>query len=179
MERKTVFQWLLTLLVPIGITRIPTSANFTEELKLFLIITLFVIAIIALELLPRLIAAILLPTLYLVSGLVPAEIAFKSWTSTTVWMVLGGLIFSNILEDTGLLKRIAYFVIRKCGGTYVGAVFGCFFIGIILNLITFCNGWLVAAALVYGICKAMNLKPSRESSLLCFAGTLGATGCTV
>jgi di/tricarboxylate transporter len=93
-------------------------------------------------------------------------------------MVLGGLIFSNVLDECGLLKRIAYFVIRKCGGTYGGAVFGCFFIGIILNLITFCNGWIVNCALVFGVCKAMNLKPSRESSLVCFAGTAAATGST-
>ena len=81
--------------------------------------------------------------------------------------------------NCGLLKRIAFFVIRKCGGTYTGVVFGCFIIGIILNLITFCNGWLVASVLVYGICTAMGLKPSKESALVCFAGTIGATGCTV
>ena len=94
-------------------------------------------------------------------------------------MVLGGLVFSAVLDKCGLLKRIAYFVIRKCGGTYTGTVFGCFIIGIILNLITFCNGWLVASVLVYGVCKAMGLKPSNESALICFAGTIGATGCTV
>lgn len=38
---------------------------------------------------------------------------------------------------------------------------------------------LVASVLVYGVCKAMGLKPSKESALLCFAGTIGATGCTV
>ncbi|KAF1295991.1 hypothetical protein BAU15_14055 [Enterococcus sp. JM4C] len=179
MDKNKIIGWLISLCVPLGVSFIPTSDAFTPSLRLFLVITLFVILIIALELLPRLISAVLLPSLYMISGLVSGEVAFQSWTSTTVWMVLGGLIFSNILDETGLLKRIAYFVILKCGGTYAGAVFGCFFIGIILNLITFCNGWLVAAALVYGVCKAMDLKPSKESSLLCFAGTLGATGCTV
>lgn len=178
-DKKSLFCWAICLLFPALIAFLPTSAAFTGSLKLFLVLTIFVILIIALELLPRLVSAILLPSLYMITGLVPAETAFASWTSTTVWMVLGGLIFSNVLDETGLLKRIAYFVIRKCGGTYAGAVFGCFFIGIILNLITFCNGWLVASALVYGICKAMDMKPSKEASLLCFAGTIGATGCTV
>ena len=178
-NKKSVFSWFICMLFPVIIAFLPTSAEFTGSLKLFLVLTIFVILIIALELLPRLVSAILLPSLYMITGLVPAEIAFSSWTSTTVWMVLGGLIFSNVLDETGLLKRIAYYVIRKCGGTYAGAVFGCFFIGIILNLITFCNGWLVASALVYGVCKAMDMKPSKEASLLCFAGTIGATGCTV
>ncbi len=178
-DKKTLIGWLISILVPCIIFMIPTNDFFTADLKLFLIITLFVILIIAFELLPQLIAAFLMPSLYLISGLVPVDIAFGSWTSTTVWIVLGGLVFANVLDDCGLLKRIAYFVIRKCGGTYMGAVFGCFVIGCILNIITFCNGWLVASALVFGVCKAMDLKPSKESSLICFAGTIGATGATV
>ncbi|GCF94244.1 sodium:sulfate symporter [Enterococcus florum] len=178
-DRKNLMGWIVSVAIPMIIAFLPVSETFTPSLKLFLVITIFVILIIALELLPRLVSAILLPSLYMISGLVPAEVAFGSWTSTTVWMVLGGLIFSNILDETGLLTRIAYYVIRQCGGTYSGAVFGCFFIGIILNVITFCNGWLVASALVFGVCKAMEMKPSKEASLVCFAGTIGATGCTV
>ncbi|KRK33296.1 SLC13 family permease [Loigolactobacillus bifermentans] len=178
-DKKTVIGWLMSLTLPTLIALVPISTTFTRSLRLFLVITVFMIVIIALELLPKLVSAILMPSLYLMSGLVPFKIAFGSWTSTTVWMVLGGLIFSNVLDDIGLLKRIAYYVICKCGGTYAGAVFGCFFIGIVLNIVTFSNGWLVASAMVYGVCKAMDLKPSREASLICFAGTIGATGCTV
>lgn len=178
-DKKKLIGWIISILIPIIIAFVPVLGDFTENLKKFFIITLFVIMIIAFELLPLLVSAILLPSLYIISGLVPAATAFGSWTGTTVWMVIGGLIFSNLLDECGLLRRIAYYVISKCGGTYSGAVFGCFFIGIILNLITFCYGWLVASALVYGVCKAMDLKPSRESSLVCFAGTIGATGTTI
>lgn len=178
-DKKKLMGWIISILVPAIIAFAPVSGHFTENLKIFFMISLFVILIIAFELLPVLVSAILLPSLYMISGIVPATTAFGSWTNTTIWMVLGGLIFSNVLDDCGLLKRIAYYVIRKCGGTYGGAVFGCFFIGIILNLITFCNGWIVNCALVFGVCKAMNLKPSRESSLVCFAGTAAATGSTV
>lgn len=178
-DKKKLMGWIISILVPVIIAFVPVLGDFTQSLKLFFMITLFVILIIAFELLPIMVSAILLPSLYLMSGLVPATTAFGSFTSTTVWMVIGGLIFSNLLDECGLLKRIAYYVISKCGGTYSGAVFGCFFIGIILNLITFCYGWLVASALVFGVCKAMELEPSRESSLLCFAGTIGATGTTI
>lgn len=178
-NKKKLIGWIISILVPVIIAFVPVSGEFTERLRLFFVVTLFVILIIAFELLPVLVSAILLPSLYMISGMVPSEIAFGSWTNTTVWMVLGGLIFSNILDDCGLLKRIAYYVIRKCGGTYAGAVFGCFFIGIILNLITFCHGWIVNCALVFGVCKAMDLKPSREASLVCFAGIISATGSTV
>ena len=137
-NRKTIIGWGVTILLPLIIGVIPVQGMFTEDLRKFFMITVFVILIIAFELIPKLAASILLPTLYLVTGLAPVEVAFGSWTNTTVWMVLGGLVFSAVLEECGLLERIAYFIITKCGGTYVGTVFACFVIGIILNLITFC-----------------------------------------
>ena len=178
-DKKKRIGWAVSILIPFIIAFIPVSGDFTESLKRFFMITLFMILIIAFELFPLLVSAILLPSLYIVSGIVPAATAFGSWSNTTVWMVLGGLIFSTVLDECGLLKRIAYFVIRKCGGTYGGVVYGCFVIGILLNLVTFCYGWVIAGALIFGVCKAMDLKPSRESSLVCFAGTIGCTGSTV
>ena len=178
-DKKKRIGWAVSILITFIIAIIPVSGDFTERLTRFLMITLFMILIIAFELFPLLVSAILLPSLYIVSGIVPAATAFGSWSNTTVWMVLGGLIFSTVLDECGLLKRIAYFVIRKCGGTYGGVVYGCFVIGILLNLVTFCYGWVIAGALIFGVCKAMDLKPSRESSLVCFAGTIGCTGSTV
>ena len=178
-DKKKRIGLAVSILIPFIIAFIPVSGDFTESLKRFFMITLFIIMIIAFELFPLLVSAILLPSLYIVSGIVPAATAFGSWSNTTVWMVLGGLIFSTVLDECGLLKRIAYFVIRKCGGTYGGVVYGCFVIGILLNLVTFCYGWVIAGALIFGVCKAMDLKPSRESSLVCFAGTIGCTGSTV
>lgn len=171
--------WMFSILIPLIIWLIPASGGFTPELRMFFVITMFVILIMAFELLPVLVSAVLLPALWIISGIVPSTTAFNAYTNTTVWMILGGLIFSNVLDNCGLLTRIAYGVIRKCGGTYTGAVFGCFFVGIILNVITFCNGWIVTCALVYGVCKAMNLKPGKESALLCFAGTVGSNGTVI
>jgi len=178
-NKRQLIGWLLSVLLPIIIWLIPTGAIFTPQLKLFFVITLFVMLIIAQELLPILISAILLPSLYVLSGLVDVTVGFSAWTNTTVWMILGGLIFSNVLDECGLLTRIAYWIIRKCGGTYQGAVFGCYIVGIVLNIVTFCNGWIVNCALVFGVCKAMGLKPSREASLVCFAGTIASCGSTV
>lgn len=176
---KKTIGWAISMLSLAFILCLPVTPVFTAQLKLFLAVTAFVILIIAFDLIPLLCASILLPAMYILSGVAPVATAFSSWTNSTVWMILGGLIFSNVLNECGLLKRIAYWVIRKCGGTFNGAVFGCFFAGIILNIITFCNGWIVTCALVYGICVAMELKPSKESALICFAGAIGSNGSVV
>lgn len=172
-------KWALALILPLIVWLIPTSEIFSAELRMFFVITLFAIILMALELVPVVISSVLLGTLYLVSGIVPASTAFASWTNTTVWMVFGGLIFSTMLEQCGLLKRIAYFIIEKCGGTFNGAVFGVFLVGIVLNIITFCNGWIVSCVLVYGVCKAMNLEKSKQAALVCFAGAIGSNGSVI
>lgn len=179
MNKKSRIGWMVSLIIPLIIGFIPTNAIFLFATKKFFMITLFVISIIAFELMPRLLSALMLPILYCLTGLVKPSVAFSSWLTPTVGIVLGGLLFCTILSESGLFKRISYKMILFFGGTYKGAVIGCFLMGIVLNIITFCNGWLVCGGLVYGVCQAMELKPSKESALLCFAGIVGASGSTV
>ena len=176
--RVSAAGWLLAAL-SFALLALSPMQGIQLELQLFFAATVFVIVIMAFELLPVLVSAVLLPALYTLLGVVTAETAFSSWTNDTVWMILGGLVLSTALDECGLLKRIAYYVICKCGGTYRGTVFGCFLVGIILNIVTFCNGWIVTCALVYGVCHAMDLKPGKEAALLCFAGAVGSNGSVV
>ena len=77
-NKKTIIGWGVTILLPLIIGVIPVQGMFTEDLRKFFMITVFVILIIAFELIPKLAASILLPTLYLVTGLAPVEVAFVS-----------------------------------------------------------------------------------------------------
>ena len=63
--------------------------------SLAIYIVVIIIMVIAFELFEMLVPSIMLPTLYFLSGLVPLNVAFASWTNTTVWMVLGALILAN------------------------------------------------------------------------------------
>lgn len=166
----TAIGWIVSILMPVIIGFIPSGDLFKESLKLFFMVTLFVICLVAFQLLPLLVSAVLLPALYTVTGLVPVDTAFSSWTNSTVWMILGALVLATVLDECGLLIRIAYWTIRKCGGTFTRTLYGIFIVGVVLNLITFCNAFVITMVLVYGICKAMDLKPSKESALICFAG---------
>lgn len=56
---------------------------------------------------------------------------------------------------------------------------GYFFVGIVLNLITFCNGWIVTCVLVYGLCKSMNIDRSHQAGLICLAGAFGANSSVI
>ncbi len=166
----------IVLGLPLSFFLIPITEAYTYELRIFFAITLFCMLCVALEFFDTIIPAILLPTMYLLSGIVPQDVAFGAWTSNTIWMMLGAMILANALEECGLLARIAYWCVLKCGASYTGVMYGVFIAGSIINFITFCQAFIVMMVLGYGIIVAIKLKPSKESALLCFAIMLGGQG---
>ena len=109
----------------------------------------------AFEVVDLYVPSVLLPILYIFAGVCDAATAYSSWTNFIVFNVAGAMLFANVLEDIGLLQRIAYWVIRKCGGTFTGSVWGLFIASCIISVITFGNGYVVVATLTYGICLSL------------------------
>lgn len=126
-QKKNIVLFGITLLFPALIWLIPVSELFTKELHLYFMVTLFVILLMAFEIVPMLVSGMALGTLYFMFNVVDLQTAFLYWTTPMTWMIFGGLIFSAVLEQCGLLSRIAYWIIYKCGGSFNGAVFGVFF----------------------------------------------------
>lgn len=166
-------KWAVCLCVPALFYGIPLSEVYTAHIRMFFVITLFVILCVAFDFFEMLIPSILLPTLYFLSGIVPMNVAFGAWTNATVWMVLGALILATVLDECGLLRRIALWCIKKCGGTFTGTLYGVFLAGCVINFITFSNAFIIMMTLTYGICLAMKLERSINSALMCFAGMIG------
>ena len=168
-----VIKWLIALGIPLAICCIPVNDLFTWRIRLFIALSLLLILLVAFELFNIMIPSVLLPTAYFVTGIVPASTAFGAWTSTVILVVLGAFVLANVLEEVGLLKRIAYWCILKTGGTYAGTVWGTLIASMVLSIVTFGNAYVLMAALCYGICKALNLGKSKEAAIVMTAGLLG------
>ena len=67
-NKKSALMWLISLLIPLGIYLFPTNTNFTADIRLFLVFVSLIILIIAFNLVDVTIAAIALPTLFVISG---------------------------------------------------------------------------------------------------------------
>ena len=115
---KGSWKWAVTAVLALLVMLIPTNAVFTEDLRLFFTITVTIICVFAFELLPTLAGAVLLSAAYIISGLVPAEVALAPWTNTLIYMTLGAFILANVMEECGLLQRICLWCIAKSGGTF-------------------------------------------------------------
>lgn len=170
-------KWITAGILPAAVFLIPTNAVFTAQLQLFFAITIFFICMLAFELLPTLAAAVILSSMYIISGLVPEAVALKPWTNTVLFMTLGAFVLANIMEECGLLNRVCMWCISKTGGTYTGTLYGLFIAGVILSILTFTRGYIIIATLAFGICKVFGYeKPCRESAIIMIVAAVGAFG---
>lgn len=172
---KIAIKWALSLLLLFLIILIPETELFTHQIKLYFSFTTLIIMIVAFEFLPLLIPSVMLPSLYYIFNVVPASVAFSGWIQPITYMLIGAFALANALDECGLLKRIAFWCIRRCGGTYNGTLYGIFITGIILAFVTFNNAYVIVVTLAYGICKAMGYEKSKEAAIIMMAGALGAT----
>ncbi len=171
---KTIFAWLLTLGAPLGILMIPTTELFTVQMRIFLVITVFSILVIALGTLPQSAITFLMPVSYVLFGLADTSLAWFPWTMPTVWMTISALLLVNSLESSGVLMRISYKVILLVGGSYKGLILGMGLLGIVLNIILFGNAFVMLAGLAYGLCRALDLKKlSKEAAGIFLAAAVG------
>lgn len=174
-SNKTVYiKLLISALISGVFLLIPTNEYFTSDMRLFLVITIFALACIGFETVHTLAISVLLPVAYYMSGLLTFEDAFSGWIASVTWICMGAMFLAAVFDRIGLLKRIAYWVILKCGGTFNKTMFGLFLSGAVLSFATFGNAYILSITLGYGVCRAMNLGKSRESALMMMAALCGA-----
>lgn len=171
-SKAYIIKWCITIFFPLFLSFIPTNEIYTDTIRTFLIITFVAIFLIAFELVNLLIPSVLLPAFYVLTNVAPGNLAYASWTSTLPWSILGAYLLANILDESGLLKRISYWCILRTGGSYIGLLYGILTAGLLISLASSGMGKMVMAILCVGICKAFDLKLSKETSILFLVGAL-------
>lgn len=166
-NRGDLIKWFITVTAPLLFFLIPTTGNFTAEARLFIITTVMAILCMAFGLLDNMIPALLLPAAWWILGVVEtAPQAYAGFSTVTVWVILGAYVLTIALDDCGILKRIALFIIEKLGGSYNRTLYAIYIVGVVLGQLCFCSHYFIMIGLVYGICQAMNLKPFSKAGII-------------
>lgn len=138
-------------------------------------VTLFAILLIAFDLVDSLIAAVVLFMGYSVTGICDAATVFSAWSNDVAWMIIGSLVFAAALNETGIMKRFAYALILKLGGSYIKMLWAIYFVGVIISLLTSVTGFPLLAAIAFAICKGLGYPlGSKESNGVALAAMAGA-----
>jgi len=174
LDSKLLIKWGISLIGVVCVMLIPTNELFTGELRIFLAIAMWMILAVALGLFKSLfIPAFITPVLWYITGTVPINVAYSAWTQEILYVIIGAFVLASMLEEVGLLKRIAYWIILKLGGSFQATYWGLFVACTIVSIITFGNSYIVVATITYGICKAFNLGISRASSFIMMSALVG------
>ena len=145
-------------------------------MRAFLVATVFSLSLAAFELVPNMLVGLLLPVLYVILGAAPVNTALGIWSgSFMIFMVIGGMIFANILDESGLLQRIVLWAGTKCKGSFAKILYALLIAGLCVMLMTFTNGWMVTLVLCYGVVKALHLENNKEGILIMIVGQIVST----
>ena len=170
---KNIIKWIA---VVVGTILTYILANGHEAINAqqtaFFAITIFYILITALELLPNMIIAVLLPFTYLIFNLAPSATIFSAWSNNVIWFTVCGILAANILTRIGLLKRLVFWGILKAGCSYKRIIFAFAVASVVLTLISADGSCFVMAAVAYTFCKTLQLEGTQTGKGLMLAATL-------
>lgn len=129
------WKWALSLGLPLIVFfTVPEMEIASPKTPLFLAITLWAVIAWAVEILPSAIVAAILTFLYALFVTKPA-VAFSSWCTFLPWMCFSALIIAQVLNRTGLGKRIALHSMILMGSSFTKTMIGLMGAGIILTLL--------------------------------------------
>ena len=170
---KNLIKWAIIFIAPLLILLIPTTVSFTMQQKLFLSITVWTILMFAFELVDNYIPCIIMPFLFIITGVADWSLAFAGWYKSIPWQVLGMFLFVNALLRNGLLKRLAYACLLATNCTYRGVLWGMYLFGLVFNLVLPGGSCVAMATFAFGICSALELKQSNLAAGITLAGAMG------
>ena len=176
LSRSAAIQWMITFVLAAICLLIPEQGIFTHQVKVFLAITVFGLALAAFELVHLMFISMAMPALWMFFGVAPASVVMSSWVGSSMLMIIGALFMAATLEDCGLLKRIAFFLMCKVKGNYFVLLLSIMLITLFLNILSSGQGWLIMAPLAAGLCMSMDGMNKKLGAGLAAAVMIG--GCT-
>jgi di/tricarboxylate transporter len=125
---------------------------------------------------PDFVVALLMVVAWGIAGLAPLALVFSGFTSSSWVVALGALALAAAMARSGLLFRIALFLLRTFPATHAGQVLALLAGGILVTpLVPLATARISAVApLARELAQAMAYPPrSRASAALSFAGLIG------
>ena len=174
-DRSFWIKIAVTFGIPVIIWLLPTNEIFTREMRMAIALTFWFLAWAAFELSDLSVPSLLWPILLIIAGVCSAQVVYSPYLSSSVPGCIGCLLLANILDRIGLLRRIAFWIARKSGGTFNKAVYGVFLAGFVVSILTFASGCVIVAALCYGMCKSLGLVKQKEGAVIMMTGMLAAS----
>lgn len=165
----------ICFIIPILLMLIPTSESFTSQMRTFIAITAWLLLWAAFEITDLLVPSLIWPVVLTLLGIVPAESIYSSWLSYTIPCCMAAMVLSNMLQRVGLLERLSYWIMAKCGGSFNRSMYALYFACLIMSFITFAGASIIIAGLCYGMCRSLHMEHKEEAAITMMVGMIGGS----
>lgn len=172
MDRNTAIKMIITFAIPILCCFIPTGEVFTVPMRTAIALTVWLLLWAAFELSDLAVPSVIWTAMMVFTKTVDAATIFGVYSSLTFYGAMSMMLFATVMARVGVLTRLAYWIAEKAGGTFGKLTFGVFFGVFAIAAATFTGGVIIAAAFVYGVCKALDLVGTKEGGILTMAGIM-------
>lgn len=111
-NKGALIKWAINIIVPLILFLIPETETYTYNVKMFLIVTITGILMVAFEQVHLMAVSMLFPIGYMVTGLVPMDVAYSAWLQTMPLVVIGGYMIAMVLNRIGLFETHGVLVLH-------------------------------------------------------------------
>lgn len=178
MHTGLLCKWGITLASPLVTMLFLQYSSLSFAAILFFAVTICIAFVWGFDLLPATMAAISLCVLYILLGIAKPATVFSSWGSTVPWITVGGLFFAEIVQQTGLAKRIALRCILLVGCSMTRLFIGMALAGVVLALLVPSITARVVMFIAIGVafCQSLELNKNSKtaSAIILMAYAAGA-----
>ncbi|SBW07171.1 conserved membrane hypothetical protein [uncultured delta proteobacterium] len=169
-------QWALAVLIPLAVYAGCSAGGLPVKQTLFFTLTSSALVLWALGLMSDTFVAIALPIFYIVLQVGKPNQILNSWMSSVGWIVVGGLVFANMMMRTGLAKRLAIWALYITRGSFNRLLWGILLAGFVIcpAIPSIMGKAALISVVCIGICEALSLeRQSKAASAVVLAGFIG------
>lgn len=168
-------KWLICIFLTGALLLVPSIGWYEGQIKTFIAITVFCLALAAFELLPVAALGLMLPILYLIFGVAPIDAIMSPWSGgITMLMIIGGFLLAAVMEASGVLVRVAYYLMAKVKGSYLKLMIAIYLVSVLLSILMFGGGsYMIMGPLCFGLCAALGAMRTKMGAGIAFACMLG------
>jgi anion transporter len=120
---KTVLGWIVAAIAA-AVYFMPPPAGFDAAKTHAAALVILAVGWWAVNAFPEHVTGLLFLVLAILLAVAPASVVFEGFTSTTLWLVFGGLFMAEAVRSTGLGERLARFLLDRFTGSYPAVIAG-------------------------------------------------------
>ena len=126
------------------------------------------------DVIPDWLTTIAMLLLWILIGDIPFDVAFGSFSSTSVWIVAGAICFAAAIGKTGLFNRISWFLLKIFPPTFTGQVLALLVVGAVCSpMIPSTTAKVVlGATIAMGLATAMGYEAESPGRYGLFAASM-------